>query len=60
MIATLKITEQELDGRTIYHWQIVLEDGNEFSHSAYHTDRAECEAEGNQRLAYAREQGWVD
>ncbi len=44
---------------TIYHWYIYTAEGNEFSHSAYHTDRAACEAEGNERLEYALSQGWL-
>lgn len=55
----IRITEQELGENVVYHWQILREDGSEFSHSAYHTDRAECEAEAVSRLEYARSQEWL-
>lgn len=46
-----EISEQTVNDQAIYHWTIRDEDGNEVSHSAYHTDRAKCEAEAAQRIA---------
>jgi hypothetical protein len=59
-MATIKIHEQtDANGRAVYHWQILDDAGNEFSHSAYHFDRAECEREAAERLAHAKAQDWI-
>jgi hypothetical protein len=59
-MSEIRIHEHEQGGQAIYHWQILDERGNEFSHSAYHTDRAACEAEARERLEQAREENWID
>ncbi len=51
----IEISEQ--DG--IFHWTIYRPDGTEFNHSAYHTDRAVCEAEAKERLAQYVNEGWL-
>ena len=57
----IEISEQAdpATGQTIYHWTIYRTDGAEFSHSAYHLDRAVCEAEADERLAYYLSEGWL-
>jgi hypothetical protein len=55
-----EIVEQEFAGVTAYHWLVRRPDGSEFAHSAYHDDREACEREAQDRLAYYREQGWVE
>lgn len=47
----------EQDG--IFHWQILDSRGEEFSHSAYHTDRTECEREAQERLERFRAENWI-
>jgi hypothetical protein len=59
-MSEIKISEQDNGGQQVYHWQILDSQGNEFSHSAFHLDRAECEREAAERLAQARSQGWID
>ncbi len=59
-MSEIRISEQEVDGQKVYHWQILDGEGREFSHSAYHTDRTECQREAEGRLAHARREGWID
>lgn len=55
----VEISEQDHDGQKVYHWQIFDAAGNEFSHSAYHTDKTTCEAEAAARLEHAVAEGWL-
>lgn len=59
-MAEIRISECVQGEQTIYHWQILDKDGNAVSHSAYHTDRLQCEQEANERLAQFRQEGWID